>query len=427
MSTTRPKKTGAAAAEEKKSHAPQKYRVKLLGIGGAGCNILKHIGGRSDLLTGAVVIVIDTDARSLAGIDAEKIQIGSSVTHGLGAGGDVELGARAAQQDAERIEAVAQNTDIIFLAAGLGGGTGGGAAPVIARLAKSQGALVLTFVAMPFSFEGERRRQQALASLEQLKTQADAVICVPNDKLFKLMGENASVVDAFKRGNELIVTGAQAIWQLLSREGLINLNFADLRAALAAKHCEGIFSCGDGHGPDKARDAVKALMESPLLDGSETLARAEGMLISILGGPDLTLADVQRAVEPISRVATRAQIIMGAAVDEQFKGKLSITLIASTNAATGRVAQPTQSRFPIARTASIIRAPATPAATPAPPLPSSAAQAVATRKAVSAPKQETLPLEGASRGRFDKSEPTLYEGEDLDIPTFLRRGVSLKR
>jgi cell division protein FtsZ len=416
--------------QTQKPDAPQKYRVKLLGIGGAGCNVVKHIASRSDTLTGVTAIAIHTDAQMLAGIQCvEQIQVGSSLTHGLGAGGDVELGACAAQQDAPRLEAIALNTDIIFLVAGLGGGTGGGAAPVVARLAKSQNALVIAFVAMPFSFEGERRRQQASASLEQLKVQADAVICVPNDKLFKLMGENASVVDAFKRGDELIVTGAQAIWQLLSRKGLINLNFADLRATLAAKHCEGVFSCGEGHGADKARDAVKALMESPLLDGSDTLARAEGILISILGGPDMTLADVQRAVEPITRVATRGQVIMGAAIDDHFKGKLSITLIAATAAASRRVPQPPQARAPFARPTPAFRPPAVASASPAPQSTANAAVEPVgiSRKAGGPPKQETLPLEGVSRGRFDKSEPTLYEGEDLDVPTFLRRGVSLKR
>src|SRR2546422_2923594 len=237
-------------------------RFKLVGIGGAGGNAAAQMAGG---LAGVELVAINTDLQALSGITgAEKLQIGSSVTHGLGAGGDPEIGARAAQQDAERIEAIVHNTEIVFITTGLGGGTGTGAAPVIARLAKEQGALVLAFAALPFGFEGERRRQQALAGLEQLRTQADAVVCIPNDKLLKVAGESATAVDVFRRGNELIATGAQAIWQLLSRKGLINLDFADVRTALGGKHSDGIFSFGEGAGAD---EAVAALLKNRLLDG----------------------------------------------------------------------------------------------------------------------------------------------------------------
>ena len=331
------------------------------------------------------------------------------------------------------MEAQLQNSDVVFIAAGLGGGTGTGASPVLARLAKEQGALVLAFVSMPFGFEGDRRRQQALAGLEQLKAQADAVICIQNDKLFKIVGENATVLDAFKHGNEIVASGVQAIWQLLSCKGLINLDFADLRTTLGSKHCEGIFSCGEAEGADKARDAVKALMESPLFDGGETLARAEGVLVSILGGPDLTLTDVQRAVEPISRQANRAHVIMGAAIDENYRGKLAVTVIAAAANMARKSVQPIAVKpFPLRRPgeATPFRTMSAPAQTT--PIAGSATMAAISESAVqkkeaAKPKQETLPLEGVSRGRFDRSEATLYEGEDLDVPTFLRRGISLKR
>ncbi len=406
------------------SDAPQKFRAKVFGVGGAGCNALAHIA--SARLAGVELIAINTDLQSLASLTvADTFQIGSAVTHGLGAGGDCEVGARAALQDAERIEAAVHGADIVFIAAGLGGGTGGGASPVLARLAKSKGALVLAIVATPFSFEGERRRQQALASLEQLKAQADAVICIQNDKLFKLVGEHANAVDAFKRGDEVVATAVQAIWQLLSRKGLVNLDFADLRTILGSKHCEGIFGHGEGKGAEKARDAVKSLMDSPLFD-NETLARAEGVLVSILGGPDLTLTDVQKTVEPISRIASRAHVIMGAAIDETHRGKLSVTVIVAANVVPKRAVpsplnRPVTGRQPVpTRPAATVIASAEPAPPPVEPT-------TASKKKAVQPKQETLPLEGVTRGRFDKSEPTLYDGEDLDVPTFLRRGVSLKR
>jgi cell division protein FtsZ len=406
------------------SDAPQKFRAKIFGVGGAGCNALSHIAAAK--LSGVDLIAVNTDLQTLAAVTvAEKFQIGSAVTRGLGAGGDSEVGARAALQDAERIEAAVHGADIVFITAGLGGGTGGGASPVLARLAKSKGALVLAIVATPFSFEGERRRQQALASLEQLKAQADAVICVQNDKLFKLVGENASAVDAFKCGDGVVATAVQAIWQLLSRKGLVNLDFADLRAILGSKHCEGIFGHGEGKGAEKARDAVKSLMDSPLFD-NEALARAEGVLVSILGGPDLTLTDVQKTVEPISRTASRAHVIMGAAIDEGYRGRLAVTVIVAANAVPKRVAPSPLNRSVTARQTF----PARPAATPIPavqPAPQPVEPTSASKKKPAQPKQETLPFEGVTRGRFDKSEPTLYDGEDLDVPTFLRRGVSLKR
>ncbi len=408
-----PRRSNKPAVAPAETHSG--IRLKILGIGGAGGNAVAQIAGQPEALSGVDLVAVNTDLQALNAIDgAEKLQIGSSVTHGLGTGGDVETGGRAAQQNAEQLEAVLQNTDIVFLAIGLGGGTGTGAAPVVARIAKEQGALVLGFAALPFGFEGVRRRQQALAGLEQLRAQADAVICIPNDKLLKSAGERATALDVFQQGNETIATGVRAIWQLLSRKGLVNLDFADLEAALGGKHSDGIFSFGEGAGADKSRDAVKAVMENPLLDGGEMLAKAEAVLVSVLGGPEMTVADVQRAVEPISRLATRAQVIMGAAIDESYRDRLNITVIAAANVLPRRATSPASGRTSIGRPS--------PLRAPAPTTPREPA-----KKETAQPKQESLPLEGATRGRFDKSEPTLYDGQDLDVPTYLRRGVSLKR
>ena len=431
---------------EKKSTPGQKIRLKIFGVGGAGCHVISQIAqSRSQadhLLEGVDLIAINTDVQALNEITgAETLQIGAAVTHGLGTGGEPDIGARAAQNDAERIEALAQGADVAFIMTGLGGGTGTGASPTIARIAKEQGALVLAFVALPFSFEGDRRKQQALSGLEQLKAQADAVICIPNDKIVRIAGADSSVVDAFKRADETVMVGVQAIWQLLSRKGLINLNFADLRATLGSKHCDGLFSFGQAEGTNRARDAVKALLDNPLLDSGDVLAKAEGVLVSILGGPDLTLADVQKTVEPISRLANRAHVIMGAAIDEAYRGKLSVTVIAAANILPRRIVpQPVTAKPPLPHRPVESTQPHAPrpVSTSTPPVPVSSApkpaaeeapklEPVVAQKSTSKPKQETLPLEGVSRGRFDKSEPTLYNGEDLDVPTFLRRSVSLKR
>lgn len=395
-----------------KPDKPTGFRLKLLGLGGAGGNAVAHIV-RQDLLPGAELVAINTDAQALAANPApEKLAIGASLTHGLGAGGDAEIGARAAQLDSERIEAVVQSADVVFLTAGLGGGTGGGAAPVVAKAAREQNALVLAFVALPFGFEGDRRRQQAAAQLEQLKAHADAVICIPNDKLFRLVGDQAPAVEAFRKCDEIMASGAQAIWQLLSRPGLINLDFADIRAVLAGKQGEGLFARGEADGEDRAKQAVNALLESPLLDAGQTLGRSEGVLVSILGGPELALTDVQKIVDAIKQEAPRAHIIMGAAIDEAYRGRVAVTVIAA--------AQPTPRKA--------VPAGASPAPTVA-VAPGAAAEkpSVAKRKDAAKPKQETLALDSVTRGRFEKSEPTLWNGENLDVPTFLRRGVALNR
>lgn len=417
--------------------SPQKLRLKIFGVGGAGCNVVHHItAARTDnlrWLAGVDLVAINTDAQALAEVAVrDRIQIGAALTHGLSAGGDAELGGRAAQNDSEKLELAFQHVDIAFLAVGLGGGTGSGAAPVLARLARGQGALVLAFAALPFAFEGERRQQQAWAALEQLKAQADAVICIPNDKLSKFIGEQGTVQDAFKRCNEMIASGAQAIWQLLSRKGLINLDFADLRATLGGKHCEGVFSFGQAEGEDKARDAVKALMDHPLFDGGDALNKADGVLVSILGGPELTLSDVQRTVEPISAKAGRARVIMGAATDENFRGKLAVTVIASAGGqrrtpmiAGGRNQSKTVGRNGVPRRP--VDGPKATGSTTSSNTTATVVADVPQPKLISQAKQETLPLDEVSRGRFDKSERSFYDGEDLDVPTYLRRGVRLEQ
>ena len=420
----------ANAKSEPEVTAPRLFRLKLVGVGGAGGNCAHQIATTCDAgrhpLAGVELIAVNTDLQALDAITgAEKLQIGAAITHGLGAGGDPEVGARAAQHDTNRLTAALGNADVVFIAAGLGGGTGTGASPVIARLAKEQGALVLAFVAMPFAFEGKLRSDQAANGLEQLKAAADAVICIHNDRLFRILGDNAPATEAFRRANDIIASGVQAIWQLLSRKGLINLDFADLRTTLGGKHCEGIFSHGEGTGPDRAREALKQLLENPLFVADETLVKAEGVLVSILGGPDLSLSDVQRTVEPITKLAPRAHIIMGAAIDEAQRDRISVTVIAATGNVARRpvttsITAPSQ-RSPVNRPSANLTgsAPLTnkPASQPATAVPKENAPL----------KQADLPLQPMTRGRFDRDNPTLHNGEDLDIPTFLRRGISLKK
>ncbi len=445
---SKPIQTTSSAVEpspmpERPASSHHKIRIRLFGVGGAGLNAVTHIAREREqqerLLSSLDLVAVNTDVQALDNaLASEKVQIGAHITHGLGAGGDPEQGARAAQHDAQLLESLCRDVDVVFLIAGLGGGTGTGAAVVLARLAKQQGALVLAFVTLPFGFEGERRRQQAMTGLEQLKTHADAVICIPNDRLYKVVGDQAGVVEAFEHGHNFMATGVRAVWQLLARKGLINLDFGDLRATLGAKHSDGMLSHGEAAGDDRAREAVKAMLENPLFDGHETLSRSESVLVSILGGPDMSLGDVQKVMEPITRQAPKAHIIMGAAVEDSYTGRLAVTVIAATQ---------TQKRADTSAGASLRHPPKAVAhhggagngqrrhmgvggdngvvrPSPSKPVPATASVKAADP---SKPKQETLQLETASRGRFDKTEPTLVNGEDLDVPTFIRRGIAIGR
>jgi cell division protein FtsZ len=401
----------------------RRFRLRVLGIGSAGGNTITYINRaraeQPQLLAGAELVAINTDRQLLDLTEAtDRIQLGDNITHGLGAGGDPEIGARAAQATTDRLKTAVEHAQIVFLTAGLAGGTGGGAAPIIARIAREAGALVLAVVTLPFSFEGERRRQAALTALDQLKHHANAVICIPNDKLLKVLGENTTAREALDRCDALIATAAQAVWQLVSRKGLINLDFADLQALLGNRHAEGVLAYGEASGENRVKEAVDTLLKSPWLDGDQALARTEGLLVSILGGPDLSLGDVQKIVEPITRHAPRAQVSMGAAIDEAYAGRLAVTVIAATNV-TGR--KPVDAK-PVAVAGPDKRGPAD-----EPRAASAATETIKPLGKKDAPKlrQETLPLDNVSRGRFDKSEPTLYDGQDLDVPTFLRRGVTL--
>jgi cell division protein FtsZ len=331
--------------------------------------------------------------------------------------------------------------DIVFILAGLGGGTGTGAAPVLARMARESGALVLAIVTMPFEFEGPRRQQQAQSGLDLLKSAADAVISLPNQKLFKLLDEKTSVVEAFKISNALLAEGLQGIWRLLTRTGLINVDFADLSSVTRGRHAASSFATAEASGERRAEQIVEKLLAHPLLDGGQVLTEADAVLVSLVGGPDLTLVEVDKLMEPLKRQCENAHIIFGAAIDEQFTHRLSVTLIASRRqpdeAGPGA---PQPARNTAASQAQPLHfldtntiADARPPTRVAPPPPEMTAeqkeQLLKTQSAKDRKKlsrlQKELPLEIVCKGRFEKSEPTIRHGEDLDLPTYIRRGVPL--
>ncbi len=407
----------------------QTRTIKIFGVGGAGVSLLEALNGED--FAGAAFVAVNTDAPSLAASSATvKIHLETKLLRGLGTGGDPERGRAIAEEQFAILKTACEGADVILIVAGLGGGAGSGISPVLARAAKETGALVLAFVTLPFLCEGNRRQQQAQQSLEQLKSVADGVICLPSQKAFKLIDENTSVLDTFRITGGLLVEGVRGVWQLLTRPGLIQIHFNDLCALVRDRHSESAFAFVEASGAGRSREIVEKLIAHPLLDEGRALAESDAVLVSLMGGKDLTMAEVNRVMEQIGRHCEHAQIIMGAAVDVAMKNKLSVTVIAAkqnSNAEPMNVSGDSTeqvSRNSIARPARCVSQPQTAALEQREQLLKQHASGRG-RKAASKMRQTQLPLAIISKGRFDKSEPTIHKGEDLDIPTYYRRGVVL--
>jgi len=419
--------------------------VHVIGVGGAGCNAVNQLRGQQQF-DGLQFAVLNTDAVALGQSPVEtKLMLGSKTTRGLGAGGDPERGRAAALEDVEKIGALCAGAGVLFVVAGLGGGTGTGASPIVARLAKEMGALVLAIVILPFDCEGAKRQQQAQLGLQELKEAADAVICLPNQKVFRFIDENTSLLDAFAITNEFLAQGVHAIYRLLTRPGLINVDFADLCSVTRGKHAETSLATAHARGENRAREVVEKLLEHPLLDKAQVLAEATSMLVCIAGGPGLTMTEVSRIMEQINRHCEHAHIILGAAVDDDLEDTLSVTLLASLARPSTEdrftrqpdaVGQDAQERTPSSAISSPpanrpVPIPAAPHEMGLQPVPAAVVNAAPTghgtrsRKQGSRLRQGQLPLDIVSKGRFEKSEPTIHQGQDLDVPTYIRRGIAL--
>jgi len=423
----------------------KKLRVKIFGVGTAGSTMLEHMA-RTDF-AGAAFAVVNTDASApTAPAAVEQIHLETKLLRGLGTGGDPERGHQVAEENLPRLQAACVGADVVFIVVGLGGGAGTGISPVLARAAREAGALALAFVTLPFDCEGNRRHQQAQHGLEQLKAAADGVIYLPNQKTFKLIDENASVLDTFQATTQLLIEGVRGVWRLLMHRGLIEIYFDDLCRLLRDRHGESCFAAVEAAGTTRARDIIEKLPAHPLLDGGQALKDADAVLVSLMGGPDLTMAEINRVMESVNRQCERAQVIMGAAVDEAFRDRLAVTVIAtrrshssakhSTKPATPEIA--TDSSLPDFDTEFMQHPPvARPPARMVPPPPTLTQQQreqlfnkQATgsgrgRRNASRMKQGSLPLDIVNKGRFDKTEPTVHKGEDLDLPTYVRRGIAL--
>lgn len=403
-------------------------RIKVLGVGGAGCKAVAHLAREN--LAGVSFAAINTDAAALAYSGLEhRLLIGATTCRGLGAGGDLERGRAAAEEDAAAVRDLARDSDLVFVVAGLGGGTGTGAAPVIARIARDCNALVLGVAMTPFQFEGVRRQQQASFGLRELRAAADAVISISNQKLLRLVGQSMPLPDALHGINQFIGDAVRSIWTLVTRRGIVQVDFATLCAVTQGRHAESSMAIGRGSGPNRATDAVEKLLAHPLIDEGALLADATTVLVAITANSGLAMGEMQSIVERISTVAHSAHVVMGAVIEESPLDQLTVTVIAgrgeSETAAAERLGVSVPSRdaenegaVPIAsaRSPKPVAAPVEKSEPPATPR---------ARKPGQRLRQTQLPLEIVSRGRFEKSEPTIHHGQDLDVPTYIRRGISL--
>ena len=307
--------------------AELKPRITVFGVGGGGCNAVNNMINSN--LSGVEFVVANTDAQALANSPSErKIQMGVSITQGLGAGSQPEIGAAAAEETKSEIIDHLAGSHMVFITAGMGGGTGTGAAPVIASLAREQGILTVGVVTKPFNFEGQRRMAIAERGIDTLAQHVDTLIVIPNQNLFRVANEATSFTAAFQMADQVLFSGVASITELMTREGLINLDFADVRAVMSDMG-KAMMGTGEASGESRAEEAALAAISNPLLD-IDSMAGARGVLISIAGGPDLTLYEVDQAASRIrEEVDPEANIIVGATIEEDLEGTMRVSVVAT--------------------------------------------------------------------------------------------------
>jgi cell division protein FtsZ len=379
--------------------------IKVIGIGGGGGNAVAHMVNSA--IDGVEFICANTDAQAIKGVGSKsQLQLGGNVTKGLGAGANPEVGRQAALEDRERIVEALEGADMVFITAGMGGGTGTGAAPVVAQLAKELGILTVAVVTKPFPFEGRRRMQVALKGIEELSQHCDSLITIPNEKLITVLGREATMIQAFRAANDVLLGAVQGIADLIVRPGLINVDFADVRTVMSEM---GMAMMGTGHarGDDRAIAAAEAAVSNPLLDDIN-LSGACGILVNITAGPDFTMRefdDVGRTIEEFS--SEDATVVIGTVLDCDMQDEVRVTVVAT---GLNRMAQRAPAREP-ARAEVVQR--------PQVRLVRNATTGLADYAAIGA---ATVEVAAPPRPR---AEATAVAGEGamdyLDIPAFLRR------
>lgn len=369
--------------------------IRVVGVGGGGSNAINRMIEAG--IVGVDFIAVNTDNQALLGSRAQtRLHMGERVTRGLGAGGNPETGLRAAEESEDEIHQVIQGSDMVFVTAGMGGGTGTGATPIIARVAREAGALTIGVVTRPFSFEGARRSQVAEEGIEELKEHVDTLIVIPNDRLLEMADKRVSLVDSFRLADDVLRQGIQGISELITIPGLINLDFADVRAIMSVGGAA-LMAIGHGKGDDRALVAAEEALSNRLLD--VTIDGARGILFNVTGGPDLSLYEINQAAAVIRETAhPDVNLIFGAVIDEEMGEEVRITVIATgfehqmpmmhhMGSRPGRRSLPT--RQPVREAATV------PASTPA-----------------NQPQRDV---------RQRTENQSRYSLDDLDIPAFLRK------
>jgi len=375
-----------------------KARIKVIGVGGGGSNAINRM--IESRIAGVEFLVANTDQQSLAASHApEKITLGAKLTKGLGCGADPEIGRQAALEDTEKILEAIEGADMVFITAGLGGGTGTGGAPIVASLATELGALTVAVVTKPFTFEGRRRQQQAEEGVRELREQVDTLISIPNDRLLQTVERTTSLSEAFSTADDVLRQAVQGISDLITVPGLINLDFADVRTIMRGMG-DAVMGTGIAEGENRAEDAAKMAISSPLLEDA-SVDGAKGVIINITGGEDMGLLEVNDASSIIYEAAdVDANIIFGAVVDPTMTGKIKITVIA-----TGFNRHESSSRRQTVTPVDI--------------------QNYKPPKEMAAGSEEFY-RKGADNlaADLDFAAVDTADGEDLDVPAFLRRGKS---
>lgn len=355
--------------------------IKVIGVGGGGNNAVNRMIEHG--VEGVEFIAVNTDAQALNLSKAEtKLQIGGKLTRGLGAGANPEIGKKAAEESKEQLEEVLQGADMIFVTAGMGGGTGTGAAPVIAQVSKDLGALTVGVVTRPFSFEGRRRSTQAISGIDSLKSSVDTLIVIPNDRLLEIVDKNTPMLEAFREADNVLRQGVQGISDLIAKPGLINVDFADVKTIMFDKG-SALMGIGIATGENRAAEAAKKAISSPLLETS--IDGAHGILMNITGGMNLSLYEVQEAADLVTSSAdNEVNVIFGSVINESLKEEIIVTVIATGFNDVEEPATVTRSRPVINH------------------------------------QQHAATTEHEEIASQTKEEQTYQEEDALDIPTFLR-------
>ena len=410
--------------------------VRLVGLGNAGVNLADRITMGTGLPLD--VVAINSDMQSLSSSVAPvKVALGPLTTRGLGAGGDPEIGYDAAKESVTEIEDALAGADIVFLCAGLGGGTASGAAGMVAKLIKQTGALLIAVVTSPFAFEGRRRSTQAALAFREIEAQADAVVHFENDRMAELSAPRAGISETFAACDELLGGCVGALVRLIASPGPLSVGLPDLLSVLNSSKGPCLFGTGGSKSENRAHEALEAALKSPLLDRGTLLDEVGSMLVHISGPPGLSFAEVGAIMQEVSRQASESTLLhLGVSTSADPASPVVVTLIGKCGTARPATAMPIsagrQERFAkpmpeaseeviqqeefIATPVASAQRPSAPESSPTLQRPFKPTPKPATTKV----KQETLQFEPVARGRFEKIEPTIVEGEDLDVPTFLR-------